>query len=140
MCVDEDRRPVCDLLHRCPACGDHGNAAGHRLQDGNPEALVERRVREARGTTVEARELGIVDLAEPTDAVPADVDLAPAPRADDAELQVGAADCLDEARSLRGSSVPTASTYSPPSDWTFARELLADGVGHDADLLVRHSE
>src|SRR6185503_18256403 len=132
---------VGDLLHRGATRGDHGRAARHRFQDGNPETLVERRVRDAGRATVETRKLRIVDLAEPADAVPADVDPAPASGTDDPQLPVGAADCLDETLEvLARFERPDGEHVVPALRWAVTGELVADGVGHYPDLLVRHSE
>ena len=55
--VDEERRVAGDLGDRARASGDDRRAGGHRLQHGQPEALVERREHEAGRARVERRQI-----------------------------------------------------------------------------------
>src|SRR5215207_1071423 len=84
--VDRDRDAVGELAEGRPARADNGCSAGHRLQDRQPEPLVERNVRDASGAAVEPRELVVGDLAEPAHPVSADAHATPATGAHDAEL------------------------------------------------------
>ena len=79
--VDEDRSPVGDLGRGGPDARHDRRPGGHRLEDGQAEALVEGRVDEGRGAPVEPRELLVVDVAERMN-----VHLAPARRARDPKL------------------------------------------------------
>ena len=69
--VDEHGRAAGDLRHRAAGARHDRRAAGHRLERGDAEALVERRVDEAARAAVERRELLVVDPAEPGDVLPA---------------------------------------------------------------------
>src|SRR5581483_7359839 len=95
--VDEDRRAPGDLFGRAATRGDDRDAAGHRLEHGNAEALVERGIDEAAGAAVEARELVVADPAEPADIGAANGDAAPSFRACDAQLDAEALGGLDRA-------------------------------------------
>ena len=58
------------LVQRLVRGDDDGDAARHRLDHGNPEALEARRVRDDGGAAVEARELLVRDEPEPPDPRP----------------------------------------------------------------------
>src|SRR5262249_34902827 len=62
--IERDCSIVGDLRQRpaAGACNRHG--AGHRLEDGEPEALVERREDEARRRAIEALELFVRNPAD----------------------------------------------------------------------------
>jgi hypothetical protein len=81
----DDRSTTRDFLHRRPDGRDHGRPAGHRLEHGQPEALVERRVEDAASSAVQRGELGVRDLADPT----GDLDTAPPACAHHAQLDTG---------------------------------------------------
>ena len=87
--VDEHRRVAGDLLERARRGRDDGRAARHRLEDRDPEALVQRGVDEAARAAKEARELRVRHEAEPAHAVARQLDAAPAGVADDAQLGAG---------------------------------------------------
>src|SRR5262249_41172771 len=67
--------------------GHYGRAAGHRLDERQPEALVRREVRDAAGPAVEPRELVVGDEAEPLHARTGDVYVAPAAHARDQQAR-----------------------------------------------------
>src|SRR5919106_1402968 len=90
--VDEHRGTAGHLLCRAPARGHRGRSARHRLENRDAEPLVERRKNEAARPSVERRELGVRDLADPA----GDVDSSPAARADDAELHFREPSGLDD--------------------------------------------
>ena len=74
------------LVHRRVGGGDDRHASRHRLDDRNAEALETRRVDERGGAPVEARELVVVDVAEPDHVGAVERRLRPpALRADDGE-------------------------------------------------------
>ena len=110
--IDEYRRAVCDLLGRAAPARHDRRAAGHRLEHGQPETLVQRRVGDAERSAVERGQLGIGDVPEPANAGAVRLDAAPAARADDPQLEARTARTPPPAarRFLRGSSVPTART------------------------------
>ena len=83
--VDVDGVVAGELGHRAPGARDDRAAAGERLGDRDPEALVERGVDEAAGAAVERGELVVADLAEPGD-VRRRLDVPPAAGTDDPEL------------------------------------------------------
>src|SRR5713101_1732789 len=139
--VNEDRCSVSDLFHRGAAGGNHGHAACHCFQDGNAEALVERRVGETGRSAVEARKLRIVDLPEPADTVAVDFDAAPAARSDDTQLAIAAPHSLYEpVQVLARFECSDGKDVVSALGRAVAGELVADSVGNDSDLLVRHSE
>ncbi len=139
--IDEDSGSVRDLLHGGAARGDDGHTACHRLQNWNPEALVERRVRNTSRAAVETRELCVVDLPEPANTVPADFDPTPAARSDDTQLTVCAADGLHKpVEVLPRFERSDGKDIVPVLGRAFVREVVADGVRNDANLVVRHSE
>ena len=76
-----------------PTRRHHGRAARHRLEHGEPEALVQRRVENAAGTAVQGGELRVGDLADPA----VDLDATPPASADDAQLDTGLARRLHRA-------------------------------------------
>ena len=87
--IGADGRVAARLVQRLVRGRRHRDAARHRLEHGNPEALEARRVDEDRRAAVEARELAIVDVAEPDHAGPVEPRLrAPARRADDRERKL----------------------------------------------------
>ena len=101
--VHEHGSPAGDLLERRAARGHDGRPARHRLEHGQAEAFVQRRVDEAARAPVERRELGVRHLADPA----LDVDPAPAARSDHAQVHAGCArgfDCAPQvlARLERG--------------------------------------
>ena len=61
---DEDRGAAARLRQRGRVGGDHGRAAGHRLQHGQPEALVVGGERERRRARVEAGQERVRDRAQ----------------------------------------------------------------------------
>ena len=91
--VDENRRATGDLLHRRPDGRHHRRPAGHRLEHGQPEALVQRRVEDAASAAVERRELRVRDLADPA----VDLDTSPPACAHHAQLDPGLARRVDGA-------------------------------------------
>ena len=71
------------------------DAARHRLDHRDAEALEARRVRDDGRATIETRELGVGDIAEPPDPRPVEERLlAPALGSDDGELEVAAEQAL----------------------------------------------
>ena len=101
--VDQHGRAARHLLQRAVAGGDDRRAAGHRLEHREPEALVERDVGDCTRAAVEPRELVVLHLPEPADAVARDSDAAPARRAGDQQrqaVQAGAPVGLDEPRQV----------------------------------------
>ena len=83
--VDEDRRTARDLLHRRRLGRHDGRTARHRLQHGQAEALVQRRVEHAAGAAIQGRQLRVRDLPHP----PVDLDASPPTCADDPQLDSG---------------------------------------------------
>ncbi len=66
--LDEDRRVARHLRQRAGRRRDDRRAGGHRLEDGQAEALVARREDEAGGSAVEGRELVLRDVASELDS------------------------------------------------------------------------
>jgi hypothetical protein len=62
-------RPTGRLRHRAAVGRHDGAAAGHRLEDGQAEGLVVRRVHERGCRTVERQRLVVGHAADPHDAV-----------------------------------------------------------------------
>ena len=91
--VDENRCAAGDLLHRRPDGRDDRRPARHRLEHGQPEPLVQRRVEDAASAAVERSELRIRDLADPA----VDLDTSPPACAHDAQLEPGLARSIDDA-------------------------------------------
>ena len=128
--VDEDCSLADDLLHRAAGARHDGRAARHRLERGDAEALVERREDEAARAAVRGGELLVVDPAEPGDVLAGDA-ASPHPGAPTSRSSTPAraAASTTRARFLRGSSVPTASTYSPSAASPSERKTGSSAFG-----------
>src|SRR6185436_8127304 len=61
--LDDYGRVAGDLDERGLGDGDDRRATGHRLENGQAEPLVPRRLDEARGALEELHELGLLDVA-----------------------------------------------------------------------------
>ena len=67
--IDEEGGVADDLRDGAPVRRDHRDARGHGLERWEPEALVERRVREHGGAREQVAPLLVGHVAEPADAV-----------------------------------------------------------------------
>ena len=91
--VDEHRRAARNLLHRGPHGCHNGRPARHRLEHGQPEALVERRIEDTPRAAVQGCELRVRDLAHPA----VRLDPTPPARANHAQLDSGLSCSRDRA-------------------------------------------
>ena len=105
--VDVPDSGAADLREARDRGGDAGRTRGHRLQQRQAEALVERRVAEDGAGLVEGAEILVGDLAEDADAVPArrfqDRLVLPPARADERELDATARGRREPRARARGS-------------------------------------
>ena len=132
--VDEDGGPAGDLLEGRSARGHDRRPARHRLEHGQAEPFVQRRVDEAACAPVERGELGVRHLADPAH----DVDPAPAARSDHAEVLAGCARRFDRApqvlsRLERGDRENVVGGHARP----VGREDVVDPVRNHGDALGR---
>ena len=110
--VDQHRGAVGDLLHRRRTARHDRRAARERLEHGDTESLVQRRVRDAERASVQRGELLVGYEAEEADAVAVHAHVTPAARAGDAELDARAPGSPRRAAagSCAARPFPTAST------------------------------
>ena len=126
--IDEQRGVAGDLGGGGDVRRQHGRAAGHRLDHGQPEALVQRRERERRGAAVQRGQVVLGHVAEVRHAIshaePLDerelLLVLPRLLADDDEAvrrclrrAVMPIARISRARFFPGSRLPTLSTYGP---------------------------
>ena len=131
--------PRCAAARSRPAARSAGSLGS--TSTAAPSAIssiaVPREVTTAARAAVELREVGVAHLAEPADAVPADLDAAPAARADHTQLDAVAPSRLHDARKvLTRLERPDGKHVVALRRRAVRRELLVDAVRDDADLRV----